>query len=205
MAHIPSGQPFVQLPTPTIPDDIVRLASTYPFGQFFKAYQTEKRSRTMLRGCLILIGGLGALIASVLILNSMLSLPYAIAYVIFIAGMSAFIGLARKVGLAIRASGTSVYLFQNGIIYSKDAQCTPLFWQQIARGERRDTTMYHIHTLEGRTIRLHRIKDLDELASRIQQALSWCKFCHEAVDQRILFLHHFSRNWLEKPKERKCP
>ena len=177
MAHIPSGQPFVQLPTPGIPDDIVRLASAYPFGQFFKAYQTEKRSRAMLRGCLTLIGGLGALIASVLLLNYLLSLPYAIAYIIFLAGMSALLGLARNVGLALRASGSSVYLFQNGIIYSKDAQRTPLFWQQIASGERRDTTMYLIHTSDGRIIRLHRIKELDELASRIQQALAWCKFC----------------------------
>jgi hypothetical protein len=80
-------------------------------------------------------------------------------------------------GWKINASGTVVYLFQHGIIHRKGSQTNLLFWQQIASAQlisafRYRPTMFEIKTVDRRTITLHSIRDLRELAGRVQQALA---------------------------------
>jgi hypothetical protein len=186
MAHISPEHAHMQPVDPVIPGDTVRLALSYPFGPFFKAYKAEKPSRAMFRGCLLMVISMVVLPAIPLILSFLLGLPKAVVYPVFIVVLNVLLGLAWRTGLAIHASGTEVYLFRNGIIYSKGAQRLPLFWQQI-EGVQKSWDKYLIRTRDGRTITLYPLNDLDELTSRIQQALAWkpqTSFYQQSLDQR---------------------
>lgn len=186
MTYTPAGQ----APDTSIPDAIVGLAAWYSLGPFIKAYWAQERTRAMLVGCPILILGPPFLCVG---LVALLSFSYGIAAQMGLTGDDnapqliavgiAFIALAvfavKAVPAAwtINASGTVVYLYQNGMIHTKGARTTPLPWQHIAtarllRAYRYNPTKLVIKTLDRRTITLHSIKDLRELAGRVQQALA---------------------------------
>jgi hypothetical protein len=186
MAYTPPGQPLA----PTIPDDVVRLAAMYPLGPFIKAYRAQERTRAMLIGCPIIIlgppllcGGLIALLSLSYAISEQMGLkgsdnvPQIIAGGMALVLMAAFARVALPVAWTINASGTVVYLFQNGIIHSKGAQPALLFWPHIVSGQffrayRYSPTKLVIKTLDRRTITLHSITDLNELAGKVQQALA---------------------------------
>ncbi len=186
MVYTPPGQPSDS----NIPGEVARLAATYSLGPFFKAYRAEERTRAMLIGCPILILGF-PLVCGVSI--TLVVLSYGISHAIGITGhynipqlilggialfiMGIFGRVAIRAGWTINASGTVVYLFQNGIIHSKGARQMLLLWQHIVRGQLLDATGIYppilvIKTLDRRIIRLHSVNDLSELAERVQQALA---------------------------------
>jgi hypothetical protein len=188
--YTPPGQPPVQPPASTIPDDVARLAAMYSLGYFFKAYQAEERRRALLIGCpIIVLGppilcvGLTALMTFSYAISEQMGLvgdnpaPVAITGIIAIIIMLVFARIAIPAGWNINASGTVVYLFQNGIIHRKGAQTTLLFWQQITKAQltnafRYRPTTFVIKAVDRRTITLHSINDLRELAGRVQQAIA---------------------------------
>lgn len=184
------NKPSVPPLTTTMPDDIAHLAAMYAFGPFTKAYQAQERARALLIGCpLLLLGppllcvGLVALLTSSYVIADAMglkgdtNLPQIIAFVLALIILVVFAGVAIPAGWRINASGTSVYLFQHGIIHRKGAQSTPLYWQQIARGQyiqanRSTPAKLVIKTVDGRAIVLHSIPGLKELSDRVQQALA---------------------------------
>jgi hypothetical protein len=191
MSYTAPGQPPVQPPAWSMPDDVARLAAMYSMGPFFKAYYAEKRSRALLIGCPVIIlgppllcGGLTALLVSSYAISEQMGLnglnntPQLIAGGIAIVIMAIFARLVIPLGWKINASGTSVYLFQNGIIHSKGTQTTPLFWQHITSAQLMRPFRYNprklvLKTFDKRTITLHSIPDLAELEGRVQQMLAY--------------------------------
>lgn len=184
------NKPPVPPLTTGLPDDIAHLAAMYAFGPFAKAYRAQERARALLIGCpLLLLGppvlcvGLVALmtssyaIADAMGLKGDTNIPQVIAFILALIILVVFGSVAIPAGWRINASGTSVYLFQNGIIHRKGAQSTPLHWQQIASGQyiranRSTPAKLVIKTVDGRAIVLHSIPGLKELADRVQQALA---------------------------------
>jgi hypothetical protein len=105
------------------------------------------------------------------------NVPQLVAWVITLIVMGLFAGVAVQHAWTINASGTVVYLFQNGLIHSKGAQPTLLFWLQIASGEFFQARQYNpaklvMKTFDRQALTLHSLQDLSELANRVQQALA---------------------------------
>jgi hypothetical protein len=188
MADFSRGNP----PLPTIPDAITHLAATYSLGSFSKVYRAhyQDRTRAMLIGCPLLILGpvvlcLGAIalftlsygISDALGLRGSTNAPQFIAYGIFLVVMGIVARVAIPAAWRINASGTVVYLFQNGIIYSKGKHPTLLHWQQITSGKMDQTSRVTperlvLKTVDRRVITIHTLADIHELARRIQQAIA---------------------------------
>jgi len=100
------------------------------------------------------------------------NVPQYIAYGTFLVVIGILARVAIPAAWRLNASGTVVYLFENGIIHSRGKQPTLLHWQQIVSGKMNQTSRMTperlvIQTVDRRTIVVHTLSDIHELARRI--------------------------------------
>jgi hypothetical protein len=154
----------------SLPDEVAQMAATNQLGSFSQSYhvpsgQSVLDSLTIVTLCVFIV-----LLFCVVIFHVVGGLVF---WLMVATGTATIITIIR----AVNARENVVYLFQNGIIYSRKQQYTSLLWSQIAscqrhsiwRNGRLDQGI--IRTTTGQRFPFGNLAGYEELATSIENAV----------------------------------
>ncbi len=150
-----------------LPNKVAQVAEAHQLGSFSQAYWlATKKAQGMGGGCLSVLAFLPCIILGTLARYGISSIWLTI---LLVAAALLIILLG-----SILESTNAAYLFENGIVYSRNWQYTPLLWSQIASCEMHEDAKPGspkgciVTTKDGRTFPIGNLARYEDLGTIIE-------------------------------------